>query len=532
MATPAPKHPDWKRLDRAGWLLWGMTFLLLMTLAVTIPALYLPLSDIVGHSPAFADIPLVREPVTTLVALVGLVLLFCLYTVAKQREINLMRREVEHQALEREDVESRLSELSALFQASTTLQLQLRLDLILEIIVRRVVSTLRAQQASIMILDPEAGVLVTRASHGLESSYSRGVRARIGEGIAGWVAMRNEAVLLGETPPNAELAPRYRAERTITSALSLPLALGDRVVGVLNVNRVKSREPFRQDHLDVLRVFGDHIAAVIDRAEMVERLGSRNRELEVDVEKLAELNRMKDVFLATASHELKTPLSSVIAYAELLDDQEGKLKPEQTREFVGRLRAETQRLLGLVDDILDLSRLESGSMPLKMRLVSMNEIATSAVETSRALARKYGIEMRTDLTLGLPALPMDEVKMRQVAVNLLVNGVKFSPRGSVVEVRTLRDGRFVRLEVSDTGPGIAPETALHIFELFGQGAGADGEGRNGLGLGLHLVKRLTELHGGHVGVLEREEGGSTFWVRVPVAAEDEDAPEAPLAEAA
>jgi len=531
MATPSPNHPDWKKLDRASWLLWGVTFLLLMTLAIAIPALYLPLSDIVGQTPAFADIPLVREPVTTLVALVGLVLLFCLYTVMKQREINLMRRELEQQGLEREDVESRLSELSSLFQASTTLQLQLRLDLILEIIVRRVVSTLRAQQASIMILDPEQGVLVTRASHGLESSYAR-TQARLGEGIAGWVAMRNEAVLLGETPPNAELAPRYRAERTITSALSLPLSLGDRVVGVLNVNRVKSREPFRQDHLDVLRVFGDHIAAVIDRAGMMERLGSRNRELEGDVEKLAELNRMKDVFLATASHELKTPLSSVIAYAELLDDQEGKLKPDQTREFVGRLRAETQHLLGLVDDILDLSRLESGSMALKMRSLSMNEIASSAVETSRALARKYGIEVRKDLSIGLPALPMDEVKMRQVAVNLLVNGVKFSPRGSVVDVRTVRDGRFVRLEVSDTGPGVAPETALHIFELFGQGPGAENEGRNGLGLGLHLVKRLTELHGGHVGVLEREGGGSTFWARVPLAAEAEGTGQDELAEAA
>jgi signal transduction histidine kinase len=525
-----PKSPNWQQLDRAGWLLWGVTFLLLLGLTITIPALYLPLSDILGSSPAFADIPLVREPVTTLVALVGLVLLFCLYTVTKQREIILMRTALERQEHEREDVESRLGELSALFQASTTLQLQLRLDLILEIIVRRVVSTLKAQQASIMILDPEAGELVTRASYGLEAEYSRGTHARIGEGIAGWVAMRNEAVLLGETPPNEELGKRYRAERTITSALSLPLALGDRVVGVLNVNRIRYSEPFRDDHLDVLRVFGDHIAAVIDRAEMMERLGTRNRELEANVEELAELNRMKDVFLATASHELKTPLSSVIAYAELLGDQEDKLTRDQTREFVGRLRGEAQRLLGLVDDILDLSRLESGKMPLKMRFVSVNEIATAAIDTTRALAKKYGIEVRADLADGLPRLSLDEVKIRQVVVNLLVNGIKFSPRGSTVGIRTLSDGRFLRIEVSDVGPGIAPETALHIFELFGQGAGADGEGRNGLGLGLHLVKRLSELHGGHVGVQSRPEEGSTFWVRLPIASAEPG--EAGLAEAA
>lgn len=518
MSPNTTKPPSWKQLDRAGWLLWSVTFLLLLTLAVAIPALYLPLTDMVGSSPAFADIPLVREPVTTLVALVGLVVLFCLYTVTKQREINLMRDAIDRQTHEREDVQSRLSELSALFQASTTMQLQLRLDVVLEIIVRRVVSTLKAQQASIMILDPESGMLVTRASHGLESEFARGARARVGEGIAGWVALRNQALLLGEKPPNEELGRHYKTERTITSALSLPLSLGDRVVGVLNVNRIHSPDPFRDDHLEVLRVFGAHIAAVIDRAEMVERLGSRARELEADVEELSELNRMKDVFLSTASHELKTPLSSVIAYAELLGDQEDKLTRDQSREFVGRLRGEAQRLLGLVDDILDLSRLESGTMALKLGSVSVNEIVRGAIETTKGLARKYGVEVVTDLEEPLPRLPLDEVKIRQAVGNLVVNGVKFSPRGTTVTVRTRVDDRFLRVEVNDVGPGIAPATALHIFELFGQGAGADGEGRNGLGLGLHLVKRLTELHGGHVGVKSRLDEGSTFWLKLPVAA--------------
>jgi signal transduction histidine kinase len=518
MSNVSPKTPQWKKLDRAGWLLWGVTFLLLLTLTIAIPALYLPLTDLAGNTPALADVPIVREPVTTLVALVGLVLLFCLYTVTKQREINLMRDAIDREEHEREDVQSRLSELSSLFQASTTLQVQLRLEVILEIIVRRVVSALQAQQASIMILDPESGELVTRASHGLDSEYAHGARARVGEGIAGWVAARNEGLLLGEKPPNEELGRHYKTERTITSALSLPLSLGDRVVGVLNVNRIHSKDPFRDDHLQVLRVFGAHIAAVIDRAEMVDRLGSRARELEADVEELSELNRMKDVFLATASHELKTPLSSVLAYAELLGDQEDRLTREQSREFVGRLRGEAQRLLGLVDDILELSRLESGNLALKLGAVSLNEVVRNAIETSKGLARKYGVEVATELEEPLPRLPLDEVKIRQVVANLLVNGIRFSPRGSTVTVRSKSEGRFLRVEVNDVGPGIAPATAVHIFELFGQVAGADGEGRNGLGLGLHLVKRLTELHGGHVGVQSRLDSGSTFWIRLPLAA--------------
>ncbi len=288
---------------------------------------------------------------------------------------------------------------------------------------------------------------------------------------------------------------------------------------MLNVNRINHTEPFGEHHLEVLRVFSEHIAAVIDRAEVMERMGRRTRELEADNEKLVDLNRMKDVFLGTASHELKTPLTSVIAYAELLDDHEGKLSREQSREFVGRLRAEAQRLLSLIEDILDLSRLESGKLALKPRSLDIAEVARGAIETTRPLAQRYGVTLESELALGLPQLSVDEVKIRQVLVNLLVNAIKFSPRGAPVRLRTLQDGSCVRVEGHDRGPGIAPDTATHIFELFGQNVPEDADARGGLGIGLHLVKRITEMHGGHVGVNSRTGEGSSFWIRLPVAPE-------------
>ena len=291
-------------------------------------------------------------------------------------------------------------------------------------------------------------------------------------------------------------------------------------MGVLNVNRINHSEPFGEHHLEVLRVFSEHIAAVIDRAEVMERMGQRARELEADNEKLSDLNRMKDVFLGTASHELKTPLTSVIAYAELLDDHEGKLSREQSREFVGRLRGEAQRLLGLIEDILDLSRLESGKLALKPRALDFAEVVRGAVETTRPLAKKLGVQLDMALASDLPQLSVDEVKMRQVVVNLIVNAAKFSPRDGVVSVRTVQDGPFVRVEVHDSGPGISPDVATHIFELFGQAVPEDAESRGGLGIGLHLVKRISELHGGHVGVNSRPGEGSTFWVRLPLAPEE------------
>jgi len=518
MAQAARTSRRWKHVHRAGWLLWGITFVLLLALTATVPTLYLPLLDFMGHGDEVLGI---RDAWVATVGLFGLVLLFCLYTVMKQREINVMRAALEEEERDKEDTSTRLSELSALFQVSTTLQLQLRFDVILEIIVRRVVSTLKAQQASIMIVDPESGDLVTRAAYGLEAEFSRGARARMGEGIAGGVALRREGVLLGEQAASPELARHYKDNRKISSALSLPLAIGERVIGVLNVNRINHPDPFGQHHLDLLRVFGEHIAAVIDRAEVMERLGMRARQLEADNEKLVDMNRLKDIFLSTASHELKTPLSSVIAYAELLDDHEDRLSKDQAREFVGRLRGEAHRLLGLIDDILDLSRLESGKMVLKPRRVSLDEIARSALEMTRVMAQKYSVTLQGEMAGDIPTLSLDEVKMRQVIVNLLVNAVKFSPRGSTVTLRTRREGQHVRLEVLDAGPGVPPETATHIFELFGQGPRAEDESRGGLGIGLHLVKRLSELHGGHVGVNSRSTEGSTFWVRLPIVPSEE-----------
>jgi signal transduction histidine kinase len=503
----------WRRLDRAGWLLWGLTFTVLLALTATLPALYLPLGELLGQTD---DDAVMHSTWVTTVTLVGLVILFILYTVTKQREIILMRRTLEQETREHEDLSARFSEILALFQVTANLHMQFDLDLVLEIVVRRVVSTLRAQQASVMIVDPETQELVTRAAYGLEAELSRGSRERVGHGIAGRVASRREGVLLGHEPPDAETGRHYKPSREITSALSLPLAIGDRVVGVLNVNRINHPEAFSQRHLEVLQLFGEHIASVIERAQVVERLGSRTRQLEADNEKLADLNRMKDVFLSTASHELKTPLSSVIAYAELLDDNEGKLSREQSREFVGRLRGEAMRLLGLIEDILDLSRLESGKLALKTRAVTLAEVAGGALETSGMLAKRAGVTLDAELDPALPPQVLDEVKIRQVVVNLLVNAVKFSRNGDTVTVRTRLDGNFVRLEVSDQGPGVPPEQATHIFELFGQAPGEEHGARGGLGIGLHLVKRLTELHGGHVGVQSRVGAGSTFWVRLPL----------------
>ena len=510
----APKAPlNAEHLSRRSWILWGLTFAVLLALTASVPLLYFPLIESLQRGDGAAG---VVHPYYAVIGLSGLVLLFCLYTALKHRELEQMRRALMDEEQTSEGSRTRLSELSALFQMTSALNLQLRLDVVLEIIVRRVVSSLHAQQASIMVYNPESGELETRATYGLESEFARNAKKKLGEGIAGWVAQRQQAVMLTKGATHPELGQHYKNDRNITSALSLPLRVGERCVGVLNVNRINHPEQFQEHHREMLTMFAEHVGAVIDRAQAMERMGSRSRQLEADVLKLTEMNHMKDLFLSTASHELKTPLTSVIAYAELLDENEGQLGPEQRSEFLRRLRGEAERLLGLIDDILDLTRLESGKLTLKRAKVPVNEVAHAAAETSRSMAQKRGIEVDEQLSPDLPVVPLDEVKMRQVLVNLLVNAIKFSPAKSKITLRTAREPKFLLVEITDQGPGIEPDQATHIFELFGQAAGKE-QRDMGVGIGLHLVKRITELHGGHVGVNSVPGEGSTFWVRLPLA---------------
>ena len=500
-------------LNRRAWSLWVLAFAVILSLTAAIPSLYLPMLQLLGADDAGSL--WIQNGYTVAIGLAGLVVIFCLFTIHKQIELMRMREALAADERDLQDARTRLSEISALFQLSSSLNLQLQLSAILEIIVRRVLATLKAQQSSIMIYNPESGLLETRASYGLESEFARNAKTRVGQGIAGWVAQQQQAVMLGAKAPNDDFGRYYKTNRNITSALSLPLRVGDRCVGVLNVNRINHPEPFREHHRDMLRLFAEHVGAVVDRAEVMDRLSAHAQALESTNLKLSEMNRMKDVFLSTASHELKTPLTSVIAYSELLDEHGGTLSSDQRAEFLARLQAEAKRLLSLIDDILDLSRLETGKLSLRRESMPVNDVARAAVETARTMGDKHGVSLETRLDESLADIEIDEVKTRQVLLNLLVNAIKFSPQGETVTIATRVDGGFVVVEVIDRGPGIAPEQTAQIFELFGQ-AVREGDGQaSGLGIGLHLVKRITELHGGHVGVNSIPGQGSTFWVRLP-----------------
>jgi signal transduction histidine kinase/NADH:ubiquinone oxidoreductase subunit 6 (subunit J) len=513
--------PNAMRLERRNWNLWLLTFVLILALALTVYVLYVRMTLDVRDSET--DSSWIQSGYLTGIGLVGLVCIFVLYTVVQQLELKRLRQRLSGEERDLEQMQNRLGEITHLFEIATELNLRFPVDTILMIMVRRVVSALRAQQASVMLFSPESGVLETRAYYGVEGEFTASGRVRIGEGIAGRVAEKKQAMRLDGDTRNPEFTQYYRPHRQITSALSVPIVVEDQCLGVLNVNRISHPNLFNDRQKDILRLFAENIGAVIRRASDLEKMEAANRGLASDNARLREVNRMKDIFLSTASHELKTPLTSVIGYAEILNDHDRDLGSDQRKEFTRRLKGEAEQLLGLIEDILDLTRLETGKIELKRSRITLMDLSRAAVETVRSLAQKHEVTIVEDYERQDEALSLDEVKIRQALVNLCVNAIKFSPAKGEIRVRTRHEEDGAVVEVTDQGPGVTQEESAQIFTLFGQGHRPTTKGSTGLGIGLHLVKRIVELHGGSVGVRSVSGAGSTFWIKLPREATDHQA---------
>jgi signal transduction histidine kinase len=266
---------------------------------------------------------------------------------------------------------------------------------------------------------------------------------------------------------------------------------------------------------------------------MQDRLRKVNADLDRKIDELAqanlalyESNRLKGDFLATMSHELRTPLNSILGFSEVL--QSGPLTDKQAR-WVGNIRGSGEQLLALINDILDLAKIEAGKMQVRASEFSVYDVCEGLLTMFRPLAEKKNIELRGAFAPDVPLLRQDVVKLRQVLSNLLSNAVKFTPEGGRVLLKAERDGPQVVLTVSDTGVGIAAEEQELVFEKFRQGGKALTREHAGTGLGLSIVRELSKLLGGEV-TLQSELGrGSTFTVRLPLQGGEEPRPEFDLA---
>jgi PAS domain S-box-containing protein len=256
--------------------------------------------------------------------------------------------------------------------------------------------------------------------------------------------------------------------------------------------------------------------------QYTQKLAETNRELELRSREIERADRLKSEFLASMSHELRTPLHTIIGFSELLGEElEGPLNEKQKR-FIQHIHGDSMHLLDLINDILDLSKIEAGQLELRSEPFDLKAMVTESIASVRGLAEAKSIALETFLDVPM-AIEADRLRVRQVLVNLLSNAVKFTPEGGRVCVEAGLRGAFMAISVVDTGVGIPREEHVSIFDKFYQ-VGATTKGvREGTGLGLAITKRLVEQHGGSIHVESERNRGSRFTFTIPLRKQEQKA---------
>ncbi len=330
-----------------------------------------------------------------------------------------------------------------------------------------------------------------------------------GQAALGRALMAREAVQVPDIRDEPPDSVRDVLERAGFSAvLIVPLFREDRTIGALVVRR-RTPGRFPEEVVDLLQTFATQSTLAIQNARLFQEIEDKSHQLEV-------ANRHKSEFLANMSHELRTPLNAIIGFSEvLLERMFGDLNPKQD-EYLQDVLSSGRHLLSLINDILDLSKIEAGRMELEMATFDVRLALDNALTLVRERAVRHGLTLGVRVDERLGDVVGDERKIKQVVLNLLSNAVKFTPEGGRVEVRAgVADG-MVEISVSDTGIGIAPGDQGAIFEEFRQVGSDYARKREGTGLGLTLARKFVELHGGRLWVKSEPGRGSTFTFTLPV----------------
>lgn len=244
---------------------------------------------------------------------------------------------------------------------------------------------------------------------------------------------------------------------------------------------------------------------------------ARKADLEAAVRELQALSKLKNQFVSSVSHELRTPLSSIVGYSEFLEEEIGGNLSDEQKVFVREIREGAGRLARLVDDLLDFARLEGLSFSLSCQPDDLNRVLGEVVSSLEPQAHQAGVSLQLEAAKELPIFAFDRRRIGQVAINLVGNALKFTPRGGKVVVSVSRDEHAARIVVRDTGIGIAPGDLPKLFQKFYQVDPSNTRERGGVGLGLSISKALVEAHGGQIGVLSQPGVGTTFWFSLPLA---------------
>lgn len=294
----------------------------------------------------------------------------------------------------------------------------------------------------------------------------------------------------------------------IKVSLSVPIEIGNELAAFLCLDNFVSSDAFSATDIATAEAVAAQLGVLLQRFRLEHELRARQRELE-------RANQLKSRFLASASHELRTPLTAIIGFSELLGGQTaGQLNDKQQR-YAQNILVSGQHLLLLINDILDLSKIEAGKMALNLQAVDLHTLAESTAAVVEQQAQQAGLVLEVRLPPAIAPLIADPRQVRQILLNLLTNAIKFTPPGGRVLLAMEECHEELRIAVQDTGIGIAAADLPHLFDDFWQADNSTARRHEGTGLGLALTRRLVELHGGRIAVISEPGQGSRFEVTLP-----------------
>jgi signal transduction histidine kinase len=407
-----------------------------------------------------------------------------------------------------------VEELQALAEVSRAVSSTLDLETVLSRIVARAIELSAAHGGVIYEYDETGQAFQVRGAHRLDEDLAELLRAtpiRPGEGVAGRAAALRAPVqvadVLDEQTYDVGRIQSLFRRHGYRALLGIPLLFEQRILGVLVIWR-REAKAFAQEVVNLLQTFANQSALAVENARLFREIEHKSRQLEV-------ASQHKSEFLANMSHELRTPLNAIIGFSEVLTDRMFGELNEKQEEYLKDIYASGTHLLSLINDILDLSKIEAGRMELELTDFHLPTALDNALTLVRERAGRKSITLQTSVDQGLGEIRADERKIRQVVLNFLSNAIKFTPEGGRIEIAAEPKDGSVEVSVSDTGVGIAPEDQEAVFEEFRQ-VGAAEKKVEGTGLGLTLCRKFIELHGGRIWVKSQLGAGSTFTFTIPV----------------
>jgi signal transduction histidine kinase len=406
-----------------------------------------------------------------------------------------------------------LDEVRALGEVGRAVSSMLELEKVLSTILEHACNMAGAGGGAIYVFDQARSEFVLEAGRNMSDELIAAVRAhpiRLGETLVGQCGARREAVQiedLTQATPHPLFEMHLKAG--VRALLAVPLLHQDQLIGTLVVRR-KRVGAFAPETISLLQSFASQSAIAIQNARLFHEIEDKSRQLEI-------ASQHKSQFVASMSHELRTPLAAMLGYAELLKEGIYGALPDKSTPIVTRIQSNGKHLLGLINTVLDISKIEAGQFKLNVSEYAIGDVIETVRVATESLAAAKKLALQTNITKDLPRGLGDEQRLTQVLLNLVGNAIKFTDRGEVRVTAKAVNGHFA-VSVMDTGPGIPEREQMRIFEQFHQVDSSLTKAKGGTGLGLAIAKQIVEMHGGRIWVESTLGRGSTFRMELPMRA--------------